>query len=1651
MLNKNKMNSKIFFFNINIHKIFITIYQHIRQHNLVCNFLLIISIIIENINYIIIIDIIFNKNRDFISFGSYIYFFNPILYYEYINNKYAKKFSDNIKYNAKNNSEISPLLNYDYYKFDQLSLILNKFFKIDIYEQNYFSDFLVEKIIFVIFIFIAFCIIYISKDNKIIEIIQKILEFIIYLIFKPFYTSFLLIFLRNFLIQISENFIKIKISLILSIIFIIILLIMSIIFNNIFIYAYDSNENYYFLNLKVFLIEFILNFINSLFISLRFKILYSIIYQIIWPSLFIYLFLLKKKYHFHKIKNNLHDKISIIFNIFIMSKLITRFVTFFLIKNFNKINVFKIFEVFLFVCIFFIFIYFFLTNKKIIHVGEIENLIKKKDDNFYFAIFQFFYPLNLIFILSNSTITEKNREKITNELVLNFKKYFCLNKQDFAFFNKDLSFINNLFGLKSEKKLLKSVTTSSMSPNTSLGNIDEKNIEKFMNILIKKIKELKKSLKFQNNYFAKKNREILFYYKLLLLYTLEGRSFKTDYYILKYLKNIKFKKKNILVKCIFKYFEYHYNNIINNNSDKLKSFLSYFKINSQYLKITDCFSNLIENFSHNENVLLKITKIESVFIGRCIKKIIFLKKKINYLIENQENPETEKFSFCEAILFHSSYNNSIELFELISLDSIVDNNIFFIIHLDRKNKFIIKKAPLIYNELTNFKTLDIKKESFLNIFPEIIRKYLYNEIVNYIFKNNMSKFQFILPLETKIGLIVTAKFSFSNLPTFHNKLYIICSLDKQGVNRYNNAIINEKGLVLKFGTFFVDYFGFSLFEKECNLFKILNIESFDIANYDEKIKEIEIKYERLVHRIASNVKHYKNKISEKYQENLILLKEAIPLNKNGERKKLKLKLEIKNKFVTNQEKYYLINLNFEGLIKKQARASIFKNLNNNTISEEYYSELKISINNSVSSAIVSFDNLKDKAWNITDKREVKKNSRKNIFENLNFFFNFFVIILAVILIVINLYLHQTYLDKVERIEFYSLFNSYFYSNHFYFINALVMVEDDDDSNSYYDLLSNEFKEKDININLSDFYRFHAEVESQIMTNFHSVKFKAFNNKVDKNIRKEITNSFNMININGTQETSNYENIFSLFVNYFYTIAQLPEFYLKLPYIGFGNIEGFQKLKDINQKYSYLLIANFPEIQFHIDKLNMALAQSYLNNFRIYRLQVYILFYIFDISILCSLILFYLSVVVLDKKILHINKNISKIDNNKLIFLKKKLELLKNLITNELKASKTVEELKKYSKELNIIKDNNKKKKKFVPIDMNNNINKKDLLNPMNNTINNSGTITGKSLNDATDNNLLSGNNNNFPQIESSNKNLIQSDEKLHNLPLYHLNSQNNVIKNVLLRNINILIVVIVYIFSIIFFTVISTFIFSTLFLKIEDKIKERMAAEDLYILLMNFYLYNRYLIVLNRTEFYKDYHIDKMQENLYSNFSYLMNSLIISGGKYTEFLDILDSQDTCSYVLHEQRSFKDYIVDICNKYPIFQSKYLTIITGLIKNMKEIFYKFESSKRDIHAIKYYFHFYKFQINNFVYIVYSMETFWYLRNNFIDIDKKSLLKKILVYLSFILILLILIQFIFYIYTSYFIIINFVRDINHFEILQKFFVDNKENEKQNAKKKM
>ena len=65
---------------------------------------------------------------------------------------------------------------------------------------------------------------------------------------------------------------------------------------------------------------------------------------------------------------------------------------------------------------------------------------------------------------------------------------------------------------------------------------------------------------------------------------------------------------------------------------------------------------------------------------------------------------------------------------------------------------------------------------------------------------------------------------------------------------------------------------------------------------------------------------------------------------------------------------------------------------------------------------------------------------------------------------------------------------------------------------------------------------------------------------------------------------------------------------------------------------------------------------------------------------------------------------------------------------------------------------------------------------------------------------------------------------------------------------------------------------------------------------------------------------------------------------------------------------------------------------------------------------------------------METFWYLRQHFIDPDKNDLLKKILIYLSVILIVLILIQFIFYIYTSYF---NCEIEIYFIYIFFKYFL--------------
>ena len=1628
-----------------IYEYLIILYLNIKENNITNHILNFLSNLLENINYIIIVDIIFNKNKTFIFYSSYLYFFSPILYIELYNNKCASK-NNSTLYNSSNKEII---LDENKINIDQISLILKKYFVDNIYDQNYFNNDYIIKLIILILVIIIFIFLVINKIFKFFIVIKKICSIFLYLIFKPFLTPIFLIFSRNIFIQFTDNFISIKFGYFIDLLLFFIFLIFSIIFYCYIIYSYGNNQIIYFLISKYYLMELLLNLFNAFILTLRFNIGFSFNIQIIWITIFcincynkfkIFLFILNIRYI---------DKLNIFLTFLAFSVLFSKFLSYFFMNyNLNQ-NFLKIIDLTLIFSVILIFIYISVSNKQSLFINKLEKFLISKNNLFTFGIYQIFFPLNNAFILNFSQ--KKTQEIIFEKIIYNLKNYLCLNKNDFLFFDKDLLSIQKLFGLKKNKATLNLTFTTTTTTSSST-------LEHIQKILLSKIKYLKFIAKNQSKLsFFENNIDLLNYYKILIYFISEDNGFRIDYLLLKIIKNKNFKEKNLINQSIFRYLNYYFINI---DKKKDNNFLNLsrltiinLKINQNYLNIIKSFKTIINSFSHNSKELYKKTIIENLSVGKYIKEVMKYKKLIKNFYENLEN---DKFNFIEALLFNSNCNNNIiDFFDLGNLDTLIDNNNFFILKFEGNDNLSNQQIPVNYIEITKKKSNPLLKQSFLLLFPSTIRKIIFKDIKNNILK--YKNYKTLLPLENNEKLLILCKFNFVGLPSFENKLYISCKLDSSKNNSINSAIINKNGFILKFGLFFKKYFGLSLTERESNLFKLLEIEDFNIEYSSEKIKMIEIKYKRLLKLIQKNLSDYKNKIdSRNCLENLNKIK-SVYIQNNPSLKindfNLKIKLEVKNSFIYKNEKFYLIIINFDGL---KLRKTSFVNNNNTTIDDNNLSEIKLSLNASVASKI-SINTAKDNKWNITNQNQINKMNNKGLFELLYLFFNFFIIVMAIIICIVNHFLSNNYKETINRLKFFRFFNSYYYSNHFFFINKIVLVQNlSDNSNNIYNSLSAEFEELNISFDLNSFYKFHAIEESSYMLDIYQIEFKNYFDKLKKEIQNEMLTNILLMDFRGNMYNSTYKDLFTDFSNFFYYLSQYDGYYLKLPFIEYLNLEKYKDLIDINLRNAFTLIFNYPLLEIELDSINYLLIENYFNSFKLYKLRILILFYYFAFCILISIILFYSSLVVIDKKIIKINYKISQIENNHLLFLRKKLKITNKMIKNEISASKTFETLKNLSKEIQIKINKEKEsynefsklsiiqKKNYYKgpkisnlskkLTTNNNKNKSTIVSISKSNISfiNSSDISTK--------NLLKNSN------ELSKLNLNIKESELNSLPLYF--NKNNNFPNMLNRFPKITIVILIFFIAIFCITILASYSILNVFSKIKNKIHNRVSSDDFQSLLMNYYLINRYSILLNNSEIYELIDINLLLTNLVSNYTVIMKNLENQGDSYKNYLEILNSKDACDKVLFEQGIYKQNVVNICQKYPIFQTKYLTIVYGAIKTIKEIHNEFFLSNRTFQDIQKYFHHEFFQFCNFIYIVYGMEAIYYLNKHFIEIDYSDLLNKIINVLIIVFVLMICFQTILYIYSTYFVLKKFLLIKKNFEILEQFFIDNNPNDKKKRK---
>ena len=1213
----------------------IYIYINIKEQNINFNNFEIFCNFIDFINNIIVMDIIFNHKRNYINMFSFLYFFNPILYFEIVNNYIIK---DKTIQTNNDTSVLYNYLNYSNYEHDQISLIINKYFKLNIYDQIYYVNYNLLKILIIIsFIFMMF-ILSLKIKLSFFKIIQKILSHIIFILFKPCLTLLLLIFLRKIFIQLTTNHKPINISIIYDLLLLLILMIFIYYFYFLFIYAYNKNEKYYFFCSKIYFFEIYIHLCNSLIICIRLKIMYSITLQFLWFILNAFKIYQRYVIYKYNLYRTLSNYFYIFFDIFIIIYFFDRFFFFLLLNKFKRKTFYKISEII--IIIFFSHLLFiFLGKIKVIYnMSKLYTTFKEKKIKFNYGIYQIFEPLyNYILLNNDKKLNEKNNiiiEFINKNILFNLKEI----DKDFIVIKEKLYLLNKFKQIGDEE------------------NIKElnDNFFEFFSFLINFFYEKLKYLKDSNSFLI---REILIFNRIILYWFFDKKGYKTEYLIKKFIYGKYFKNSNkLIMKSIFYFLNYKFVQI---NCDKknfnvFEHLLYYFKINSKYLKINKAFNKIIKNYSRNLNSLYEISESQKNILSKNLKKIRELINSTKKL-DIKNNEELEKYKLIESILFTNDLSKISENFDFNMFDYFIEKNINFIL-LFKNNNFIIKKIPLNFYENTLIKSNLIKNQIFINLFPPILHYYIKQQIKKTIFQNEINKITTVV--KTYNNCIVLVKLQIFLLPSFQDKLYLNCSLKFMENQNHNSLIIDEEGYIKYFGEFFINYFGLNPkendddtngFQKKSNIFHLLDKPNFNMNDFtDITFKMFNLSFNKFFQLVKNNSKKYKE-INKEFENNMNQLK-----NKYKKVNKIKIKLVQKNNFKSKKKKYYLLTLIMEDLIIKD---KFFNKIH----SKKFESTLngdKIILKKKESSNATSIILFNSQENDFIIQKNKQKKFFKNYLEFLIFIYNFLLIIIVFIIYFVLKKKIKYFKKAFFRIFSYRQFNDAFLYSLFY-LSQKIRINIDNISNSKYEVYSEKLFDLNITLNITELYSFHCQDESIFFIESYNTNFK--NNlklmQSIKEINEKLLEEFQIKDINGNNLTKTYLTFFDEYMVNYYFLCFNEEFYVDLPIINEKNINKIKNLSD-KQKLLYISVFNYFNLFPYIKELNKISENHYYDSFNYlnkFTLWMIILFVFLNFI---SIIFSYISIKIIDVKMYKILKEISLISKEKIIFLKQKLKFNK---------------------------------------------------------------------------------------------------------------------------------------------------------------------------------------------------------------------------------------------------------------------------------------------------------------------------------------------------------------------------------------------------------
>ena len=1556
-------------------KLFSRTYVSIKENSKNANLLYFISYMFQLINTILIIDIIFNYKRDFNNVYNFLYFLSPVFYFEILNCKILNK---------DNATEV----NSTRYQYDQIYKLGVDTFKIIPYEQKDFYDYQLIGFIYLICIILFFLSHLIRNNNCFFRILKKICVYLIYITFVPFYIILLLIYNRTLFLQFSDNYNEIDNNFILDAILFILFNILGYIFYTIFIYSYDDNEKFYFLQSKIFISEFSLEELGCFLMVLRLNNQYSILFHLIWSLTYIYNFCSRAKYFKNEIHITTLRKIYFFGRVLIFSMFIVRFISICLINFLNNEKVFKILEGILIILLIFVTFFYLSKSRQYVNLTKLLNDLKNGEYEFFEGGYQLFIPLRKFFLSKTHTnrVLEKNKESFFLSYKEDIKNYFCLSKQDYDVLSGGNDSLISVFTSIDMSKNSRTTTST-----TTINNeIKDYNI--ILTVLISFISNLYKIAKERNDIFGKIAMEVLIYNKVLLYFISDDKTFRATYYLKKFIYSEKYDNSDLLIHFIFKYLIFHFKKVEKKNDENSLEYLIHFnRLNIEYLKIIKSFKQILKSFTKSKKEIIRIIDNESSIIGKSLDEIILLNDKSSESVKIKEQPENEKFKLIEDIMFNANYDKSFEFFDLNSLDSIVDKNNYFLI-LFQKGSFIVKKAPLVYFQVTGIKTSKLIDNPSINIFPYLMRKTESKYIKSTLLNKKSVKEESVL--ETSEHYLVAVKLNYNLLPSYNGKLYVVCLLETVHFpNDSNYILMQSNGICIEYGTFFKTYLGFINQIKRLNILSIFGIKDFNPKksynqNFNINISEMLLNVKAHLVKDSgwqnSEISSCLKKIKENFQNAKII----------------KVEFVLKRIFQVKNGEIYLMQVLFNDL---KLSVIEYKKVENETIEPDYISAHinGTTITGSTSgSSVLSYKIIKESSWNISSKKKENISLAKTPIDTISFIYNLFLIVLAVVIcVLIKIFSIEFYNEYIKMLNLREM-NFVYFSSLFYVINMVKLPYSD----IVYNQLDTEYKNEieGYNISLGDYYQNLLQNQAILL----STKNKYFKNNFT-NLKKSsklypylFVNTFEILLHDGSFSIITYEEAFDLPKNYFYILSQINGYYLDMPIINYDKI--ISSITNLSETQQFLLCSmyNFFNFLIFLNDILVVCKSNFKSAFKKYRLLMNVFFLGFLIFNIFSIILLFLSIEITNGKISAIIEKITKLTKRGKNYLEEKLKLSKLIILNEIKCSIVLEKLKE-------INPNNKVKPSNI----------------QNQIIINSPT-----------------------REEELNQNTEDDDKDDMYLVKFSFNKKKSkynfkaycqTIKTL------ILLAMVYLIFLAIGFPLIIHF-----FKKINLKRKETEAVQDLQEIILGYYLDARISICLNDTTLQEQINLFTIAtNNLFNN--YTETKRLLSKENINETITYMnkinaDGYEGCEILLNKDKYYSS-ILGICSFEPLLQTKVETMISGFVNQLRSEFLSFNQTNRTETDIIYYFHSSTFQFNNLLVIIYFQNYLQDLEYSYILPELQNNINSLTNFLVIIFVIMVITEILYYIGSNIFVLKKISSSLNDYKIMEKFFIY-EENPKKN-----